>query len=543
MGEGLRRDLRSRARRGVIGLLGAMALLAVAPAASHATVNFNVKGKWVCNNRGTVSPIAGARVELWHSIDYWFDDKLGSTHAASDGSFNFGVRADSNFDLYAKVVLNDDNGVSLGNWYSFSDWDIETSTVGSHSGTVNLGTWQLSKDNGSGTPRCAVWQGAHNAYADYRQVIGSRPPDSHYSISADFPCCGTPFTTTDTTRWPGGYQTGQGSSDPAKAAYSVNFHEFAHSVRHSFDGGTAHFLFDAARFEYPQTHSLCSNTNNGFAFNEGWAENWAGTLSSTCGGDPTNFNYEGNVATALNGLEQCVGRKTMVQVLQQNPTGVIGGIHSFSEFRAKLASIRNLNFCIIRVIIGGASELPLSVAQQTSAINGQISAENKLIANLSRRLNAAKRGARSPGLCRLARTCLPALRKLVDPSVLNAQLQQAKLVLARLQAGLADARKSKFVPSALQPKYLTDDSALDASRKSFEQASQAILINGLRSSIATIKSHSGFGPAQSTAAFRRINQRLSLLTRTRKRHAETPDSIDTLLSAPTAPTDGIKRLR
>jgi hypothetical protein len=532
--------LRSR-RRVIVALLGALALLAMTPAASDA-VSFNVTGKWTCNNRGTVSPIAGARVELWHSIDYWFDDNLGSTHAASDGSFNFGVQADSNFDLYAKVVLNDDNGVSLGNWYSFSDWDIETSTVGSHSGTVNLGTWQLSKDNGSGTPRCAIWQGAHNAYANYRQVVGSRPPDSHYSISADFPCCGTPFTTTDTTRWPDGYQTGQGSIDPAKAPYSVNFHEFAHSFRHSFDGNIAHFLFDAARFSYPQTHSLCQNTNQGFAFNEGWAENWAGTLS-TCAGDPTNFNYEGNVATALNGLEQCVGRKTMVQVLQQNPAGVVGGIHSYSEFRDKLASIRNLNFCNIRVITGGASELALSVAQQTSAINGQISAENKLIASLSRRLNAAKRAARSPGRCRLARTCLPALRKLVDPSVLTAQLQQAKLVLARLQAGLADARKSQFVPSALQPKYLTDDNALDASRKSFEQASQAILINGLKSSVATIKSKSGFGPAQSTAEFRRINQRLSLLTRTRRRHAETPDSIDTLLSAPTAPTDGVRRVR
>jgi hypothetical protein len=138
---------------------------------------------------------------------------------------------------------------------------------------------------------------------------------------------------------------------------------------------------------------------------------------------------------------------------------------------------------------------------------------------------------------------VPALRKLVDPSVLTAQLQQAKLVLARLQAGLADARKSNFLPSALQPKYLTDDNALNASRKSFEQASQAILINGLKSSVATIKAQSGFGRAQSTAEFRRINQRLSLLTRTRKRHAATPNAIDTLLSAPTAPTDGAKRLR
>src|SRR3954464_10147844 len=111
--------LRSR-RRLIVALLGALALLAMTPAASDAAVHFNVTGKWTCNNRGTVSPIAGARVELWHSIDYWFDDNLGSTHVANDGSFNFSVQSGSNFDLYAKVVLNDDNGVSLGNWYSFS---------------------------------------------------------------------------------------------------------------------------------------------------------------------------------------------------------------------------------------------------------------------------------------------------------------------------------------------------------------------------------------------------------------------------------------
>src|SRR6266480_3448827 len=167
-------ELLGSRRRVIVVLLAALALLAVTPAASDA-VTFNVQGKWTCSNRGKVIPVAGARVELWHEISYWPDDKLGSRHTAADGSFNFGVQSSSNFDLYAKVVLNDDNGTSLGNWYSFSDWDTETSTVGSHSGTVNLGTWQISKNNGSGTPRCAIWQGAHNSYANYRQVIGSRP--------------------------------------------------------------------------------------------------------------------------------------------------------------------------------------------------------------------------------------------------------------------------------------------------------------------------------------------------------------------------------
>src|SRR5947208_3130702 len=298
-----------KGRSVLLALVAAVTLLAAAPAVSSASVSFNVTGKWVCSNRGTVKPVAGARVELWHDISYWFDDKLGATHTASDGSFSFGVRADSNFDLYAKVVLNDDNGTSLGDWYSFSDWDTDTNTVGSHSGTVGLGTWQISKDNGSGTPKRAIWPGAHNAYGNYRTVIGARPPDSHFSVSADFPCCGTPFSTLDTVHWPSGYATGTGGSDP-DGGYSTSFHEFAHSVRHSFDGNFAHFLFDAARFGYPRTHSLCSNTNQGFAFNEGWAEYWAHTLGS-CTSNTQDFNYEGNVATALDGLEKCSSRPTM----------------------------------------------------------------------------------------------------------------------------------------------------------------------------------------------------------------------------------------
>jgi hypothetical protein len=524
-------------RRILVVLLGALALLAAAPAASDASVSFNVTGKWTCNNRGTVKPIAGARVELWHDISYWFDDKLGSTHTASDGSFNFGVRADSNFDLYAKVVLNDDNGTSLGNWYSFSDWDTDTNTVGSHSGTVGLGTWQISKDGGSGTPKCGIWQGAHNAYANYRQVIGSRPPDSHYSISAEFPCCGTPFTTTDTTRWPSGYQTG--SSGDQDGGYSVNFHEFAHSVRHSFDGGFAHFLFDVGRFNYAQNHNLCSNTNQGFAFNEGWAEYWAHTLS-TCTSDITNYNYEGNVATALNGLEQCSSRPTLVRVLRENPAGITGGIHSYSEFKTKWDAIVGPRPCLIRPIGGVvAVEDSFSIARLTSEVNKQIAAINRVIASLSRRMTGARRLASRVGGCRLARQCLPGIEKLSDPIALNAEIQQAKLVRSRLLAGLT-AGRANFMPDFAQANLYN---ALSADRSSYERANQAILINGLKSTVQAIKSKSGFNPAESTSTFRLLNQRLSLVTRARNRRALTPSSVGLLFSAPTAPVDAVRRVR
>jgi hypothetical protein len=159
----LRRSRRPSPRSALVVLLSVLAIAMLAPAGAGASVSFEVKGQWLCNNHGTVSPLAGARVELWKSNTLWFDDNLGETHTSTTGSYSFGVRADENFDLYAKVVMNDDQGVHLGEWYSPSDWDTETATTGSHAGLVNLGTYEIAKDGGSGTPKCAVFQGAHNA--------------------------------------------------------------------------------------------------------------------------------------------------------------------------------------------------------------------------------------------------------------------------------------------------------------------------------------------------------------------------------------------
>jgi hypothetical protein len=49
-------------------LLGLVALIAVAPASASASVNFEVKGQWLCNNQGIVTPLVGARVELWKNL-------------------------------------------------------------------------------------------------------------------------------------------------------------------------------------------------------------------------------------------------------------------------------------------------------------------------------------------------------------------------------------------------------------------------------------------------------------------------------------------
>jgi hypothetical protein len=528
------RSMSFRAVRRTLGLVvfGLLVVLAMAPAGASASVSFEVKGQWVCNNRGTVTPLVGARVELWKNNSYWFDEKLGATHTASNGSYSFSLHADDNFDLYAKVVLNDDQGVHLGNWYSFSDWDTQTETTGSHSGLVNLGGYEIFKNGGSGTPDCATFQGAHNAYQNYKQLIGSPPPDSSYLISADFPCCGVPFTTLDTTHWPDNYETGYGPKDP-DGGYAVNFHEFAHSVRQSFDGGALHFLADAARYGYLKNHELCLVSNEGFAFNEGWAEFWAKT-PATCG-DGTNFNQEGNVAAALTGLEKCANRQTMVKVLKESPEA----IHSFAQFKARFLQIAGPRACFITSITGNqAIDKTIAAAQLLTEAESQIATETQLIGSMSRRMALVRTHAQKPGKC-IRGQCAPAVEKLIDPAALSTQVAQATLVRERLQAGLAAARSVINGPESAQLKLVE---TLEAERATFDAANQAIVINGLKQSIKSVTSKAGFGPARSTASFKKLGQRLSSLTSARNRKVATPSSVATLFSAPNVPGEGARRI-
>jgi hypothetical protein len=516
----------------IVGLLGLLALIAINPASARASVNFEVKGQQTCDNRGTVTPLVGARVELWRSISYWPDEKLGATHTNSNGSWSFSVHADNNFDLYAKIVMNDDAGVHLGNWYSFSDESSETGETESHAGVVNLGTWQISRENGKGTPDCAAFQGAHNAYQNYKKIIGSAPPDSSYLISSDFPCCGVPFTTTDTSHWPDGYETGYGPTDP-DGGYAVNFHEFAHSVRQSFDGGTLHFLADVVRYGYIKNHELCLLSNEGFAFNEGWAEFWAKT-PQTCG-DGTNFSIEGNVAAALTSLEKCANRPTMIRVLKENPEA----IHSYAQFKEKFFKIVPVRDCTINSITGNLNvEKTIASAQLFASAEGQIAAESQAISGMSKRMALVRTRASKPGKCTNSK-CLPGIEKLIQPSVLNTKIAQAELLRERLQSGLAAARSVINGPESAQLKLFE---TLEKERATFETANQTIVIKGLQQSLAAIKSQPGFAPARNTASFRTINQRLTSLTGAHNRRSTTPSVVATLFSAPQPPGETTQRV-
>ena len=437
--------------RGITSIAGAVAVLAalVPSVPASAAINFTIDGSWFCNNRGVTRPVAGARVEYWRrvsSIVNWFDQEITATHTNSNGQYSQAFSSSGQDDFYARLSLNDDQGARLHNWWTGSSWTIDTGTGSNISGTIH-NDLVISRDNGSGTPRCAIWLGAHNAYREYVASVGAAPPDSNYDISIESTIFPTPFTTLETTHWPDGYTTMGGGLN---SAYAVNFHEFAHSVRHSFDGNFAHFLFDAVHFGYPRTHDPCSKTNLGFAFNEGWAEFWASDWGATppaapsCGTSTSDMEVEGNVAAALYGLSQCrgVGRAGMVGVLQRNPAGLTGRIHSFAEFMSS-ANI-GLRQCVLPVVEPGpvidhnvGEEVPLSVPQRAAATRAQIGFQSQVTDSLIRSHQAAVAAASLARPCHTVTACRALFQVVTAPPLLAGQIDQSRQVTARLQKDLA----------------------------------------------------------------------------------------------------------
>ena len=517
------RQCRSSSRAGAIALLLLATLAVVAPQAAEASVKFDVQGRWTCDNRGSVAPISGARVELFRErFSLIPDEKITTRHLGADGRYDIKVSASDNFDLYVKVLLHDDDGVELENWYSPFTWEIQTPTKGSHSGVVGFGTRQISADNGTGTPKCAIWQGAHNAYGDYTRVIGAKPPDRNYEIEADFPCCGVPFTTLSSTQWPDNYSPGAG--------YTTSFHEFAHSFRHSFDGGTFHFLYDVGRVGYLNFHSTCKQTNEGFAFNEGWAEYWQG---AGCNSGPEDHRVEGKVANALTALERCSSRPAMVRVLRENP----GSIHSFDEFRARWAAQNGNRFC---PATGGLAlaEPPVANAQAlTRQIESQITAQRQLVAALSRKAAKARVAARHPGRCRVGH-CQQAVQTLVAPTMLATRAKQAQLVLDRLEEALAAARKAKFDPTAAQGFA----NRVDAEDAQLRTASQKLVLAGLKKGLGEVKSEPGFAKGRSSGLYKGLQRQASSLDRVRRNGGALPAGTEDLVEPPSAFEDGAKKV-
>ena len=491
-------------------------------------MDYEVRGKWTCRGESAVAPIAGARVELYRSRSWWPDERMRVAHTAADGSFDFFVRADANSTFYVNLELIG-GGVDLENWYSPFNWSTETGGRKAASGLVDLGTWEIARSDGaSGSPKCQIWQGAHDAYADFRAVVGSAAP-SEYGIEADFPCCGVPFTTTDTTRWPAGYSTDVGNR--------TSFHEFAHAMRHSLDGGFAHFLVDAGRFLYPRFHSPCKLTNEGFAFNEGWAEYWART-PQTCG-DGTNMSYEGNVAAALTGLERCTGRPQMVRVLRETPTGLTlsSGIHSWSEFRSRFFELYGTRVCTTPRFGSTVTDPVISPGEVRNDLRSQISAQVSLIGSLALQQRQATEAAGEVEPCH-GTGCEAAMRSVIAPAAIGAQRAQARLVLARLRQALATARRARF-RTFHRSQFVK---GLARSRGAFVQRNEVILIAGLRRAIAAIGDEAAIRGERTTGLVRTLRRRLAAVLRAKRRGTQLPARMRSLFAPPVPPLEAVTQV-
>ena len=68
------------------------------------------------------------------------------------------------------------------------------------------------------------------------------------------------------------------------------FHESGHAFRHILDGDRAHWDFDSGRFRYARCHLGDELTEDGYAFNEGWAHYWRRSRwAGGAGGARINF--------------------------------------------------------------------------------------------------------------------------------------------------------------------------------------------------------------------------------------------------------------
>lgn len=343
------------ARRRLAGMTGvrveravraAMATVAVAVCAMAAHVAAadaaTYSGRFTCNDRGTVVGMPGARVEIWdrgfNILDQPPPEITGRVFARgfTDEDGNFSISGPSLDALvFARVVFHDGYDVSLNDWATPWDWANDTQRVQARNGDVRFPEVELVRERQAmGSPRCAVFRGVHEARVAYAQEIGADVPNHAREIGWNYPNAatfghppGVPFTAGTGIKWPEDWPVGAAGGD-----WDVALHEFGHSIRHGFDGGLIHFLGDVLAFDYLNQHGPCARFNEGFAFNEGWADYWARQTADPGCFPRDDYAVEGRVAQALKELElRCAGgdRRIMVGLLARTP----GRIHSFRQFR------------------------------------------------------------------------------------------------------------------------------------------------------------------------------------------------------------------
>jgi hypothetical protein len=418
--------MRFRGMAGLLPIVSTVALCAVLASPAAARVS-TYKGQFQCDDRGTITPLAGMNVELWergspdflpveivgHRVDQDFTD--------ADGRFAM-TTEDNNDNYFVRMALRDAHGVHLRDFWGINDWSIDLGLRRNDVPVQDYGGIVFSTPGQS--HKCAIWAGVHAVHERYRTEVGTDLPPFGVEIQADAVTGGTPFTPGTSILWPGGYPVGYGGGGDD----TITRHEFGHVIRHGFDGDFGHFLGDVVTFGYARNHEQCLFSNGGYAFNEGWAEFWAPDFAPApdCG-RPGDMETEGNVAAALTELmENCAGgrKRPMVETLQRNP----GTIHSFAEFRDRLGCPFPKLFPVTVATTTLAPPKPpvSSPALRAAAARGEVLAGSKRIKGLEKSLKVALGKAENPPDCSKA-PCKAALKAAVEPAVLRYEINLAKI--------------------------------------------------------------------------------------------------------------------
>jgi hypothetical protein len=190
-----------------------------------------------------------------------------------------------------------------------------------------------------------------------------------------------------------------------------------------------------------------------FGFNEGWSEFWEGAIWG-CWGVSIDEALEGNVAFALGQLSGLpgTGRKRMVEILKANP----GKIHSLDDFITYLAPLVGRSMNQLTQVVDSARRVPAgavtevvhrTISQaQVREVMGREKAELAASIQLAEReLGAAREAARAVRPC-LLEDCETALRTLVKPIMLQADIDIRKLAGRRLESLTRLVLDESFAP-------------------------------------------------------------------------------------------------
>lgn len=403
-----------------------------APQAQAATTLYT--GQFLCGDRGQMLPAGGITVQLWRrgSPDFLPVEWVGGVddQGFADDQGRFSLRATNGEDNhFVRMALRDAQHVHLRDFWGINDWSVDTGGVRNTDATHDYGGLLLD-DNPGHSSKCAIWRGVHRANQEYVAVTGSvLPTGGGVDVLADAVTAGTPFTPGTTIMWPGGFPAGWNPGEDG-----VTHHEFGHVIRHGFDGDFGHFLGDVVTYNYAQNHQICNLTNQGFAFNEGWAEYWSREVTTppNCAGQSNdNTSIEGNVAAKLADLEtRCLGgsRAAMVNVLRGHPAT----IHSYEQFAALVP-------CLVAVtppvsVAPLRTVAALTAAQRAALVASQRRSLDREISRLIADRLAARRRASATLHC-TPTPCTAALERVTAPAVLGTQLQLAQLARQAFTGG------------------------------------------------------------------------------------------------------------